>query len=143
MDNDDDTEFSCKDWGLRARSAARGDSPRHTSEPFERRPGPLGRISSSPAPRPPLAILPEMRLTHRRIRSPMHSKSCRRRQGFVNIWDSMSPEGFELHSKWSNAERYICNPLSGEVPMECLLAKTVGQRSFQSMTSREEVRGED
>lgn len=41
-----------------------------------------------------------------------------------------------LNSKWSDAERYICNPLSGEVPLECLSAKTLGQRSFRSMRNR-------
>lgn len=34
-----------------------------------------------------------------------------------------------LHSKWSDAEKYISNPLSGEVPLECLSASA---RSFSN-----------
>ncbi|KAH9622735.1 hypothetical protein KSS87_018578 [Heliosperma pusillum] len=57
------------------------------------------------------------------------------RSGYV--WECLSPEGFALNSKWNEAERYICNPLSGEVPMECLSAKTLSGRSFRSyMASR-------
>lgn len=33
-----------------------------------------------------------------------------------------------LHSKWNEAERYICNPLSGQVPVECLSAKALSGR---------------
>ena len=39
-----------------------------------------------------------------------------------NSWESLSPpEGLALNSKWYEAEKYICNPLSGEVPMECFV----------------------
>lgn len=43
-------------------------------------------------------------------------------------------EGLALNSKWNEAEKYICNPLSGEVPVECLSANTRlrGGRSFRS-----------
>ncbi|XP_068643828.1 uncharacterized protein [Aristolochia californica] len=43
---------------------------------------------------------------------------------------SVGSEGSALNSKWNEAEKYICNPLSGEVPMECLSAKTLSGRSF-------------
>ncbi|KAL6010793.1 hypothetical protein ACLOJK_001235 [Asimina triloba] len=43
-------------------------------------------------------------------------------------WECLS--GNHLHSKWNEAERYICNPLSGQVPLECLSAKTLSGRSF-------------
>ncbi|XP_058091395.1 uncharacterized protein LOC131237575 isoform X2 [Magnolia sinica] len=42
--------------------------------------------------------------------------------------------GNPLHSKWNEAERYICNPLSGQVPLECLSAKTLSGRSFPTST---------
>ncbi|KAM7524194.1 hypothetical protein LguiA_014096 [Lonicera macranthoides] len=54
----------------------------------------------------------------------------------VNTWECASPDGFALNSKWNEAEKYICNPLSGEVPMECLSAKTLSGRSFRNLTSR-------
>ncbi|XP_047968758.1 uncharacterized protein LOC125212590 isoform X2 [Salvia hispanica] len=40
-----------------------------------------------------------------------------------------------LQSKWSDAEKYISNPLSGQVPVECLSAKALGVRSFSTLTS--------
>ncbi|XP_022989928.1 uncharacterized protein LOC111486967 [Cucurbita maxima] len=53
-----------------------------------------------------------------------------------NMWESLSPDQFSLNSKWYEAEKYICNPLSGEVPMECLSAKTLSARSFRNFSSR-------
>ncbi|KAK2366209.1 hypothetical protein QL285_079617 [Trifolium repens] len=50
-------------------------------------------------------------------------------------WECLSPDGFALNSKWNEAEKYICNPLSGEVPMECLSAKTLSGRLFQNSTT--------
>ncbi|KAJ8545859.1 hypothetical protein K7X08_018442 [Anisodus acutangulus] len=51
-------------------------------------------------------------------------------------WEYMSPDGLALNSKWNEAEKYICNPLSGEVPLECLSAKTLSARSFRQLTSK-------
>lgn len=51
-------------------------------------------------------------------------------------WECLSPDRFALNSKWNEAEKYICNPLSGEVPMECLSAKTLSGRSFRNSTNR-------
>lgn len=53
-----------------------------------------------------------------------------------NSWECLSPDGFALNSKWNEAEKYICNPLSGEVPMECLSAKTLSGRSFRNSANR-------
>lgn len=47
----------------------------------------------------------------------------------------LTQEGFALNSKWNEAEKYICNPLSGEVPMECLSSKTLSARSFRNLTT--------
>ncbi|KAL9226559.1 hypothetical protein vseg_002357 [Gypsophila vaccaria] len=55
-----------------------------------------------------------------------------RTRGYGNAWECMSPEEIALNSKWNEAERYIRNPLSGEVPMECLSSKTLNARSFRS-----------
>ncbi|CAF1703173.1 unnamed protein product [Brassica napus] len=48
----------------------------------------------------------------------------------------LKPEGIELNSKWNEAEKYICNPLSGEVPMECLSSKTLNSRSFRDVSNK-------
>lgn len=50
-------------------------------------------------------------------------------------WDWLKSEGVELNSKWNEAEKYICNPLSGEVPMECLSSKTLNSRSFRNLST--------
>ncbi|XP_077220563.1 uncharacterized protein LOC143854459 [Tasmannia lanceolata] len=52
-------------------------------------------------------------------------------------WECLSSirsisDGNALNSKWSEAEKYICNPNSGEVPMECLSAKTLSGRAMSS-----------
>ncbi|KAJ6371086.1 hypothetical protein OIU77_001570 [Salix suchowensis] len=55
-------------------------------------------------------------------------RALQARSGYYNIWECSSPDGFALNSKWNEAEKYIRNPLSGEVPMECLSAKTLNKR---------------
>ncbi|XP_015581620.2 uncharacterized protein LOC8287242 isoform X2 [Ricinus communis] len=61
-------------------------------------------------------------------------KALQARAGY-NSWECLSPDGFALNSKWNEAEKYICNPLSGEVPMECLSAKTLSGRSFRNSST--------
>ncbi|XAR51554.1 hypothetical protein NMG60_11006215 [Bertholletia excelsa] len=63
-------------------------------------------------------------------------KALQARSAYGYGWECSSPEGFALNSKWNEAEKYICNPLSGEVPMECLSAKTLSGRSFRSFAGR-------
>ncbi|XP_010485558.1 PREDICTED: uncharacterized protein LOC104763862 [Camelina sativa] len=56
----------------------------------------------------------------------MYKKKC----------DWLKPEGVvELNSKWNEAEKYICNPLSGEVPIECLSSRTLNSRSFRNLST--------
>lgn len=57
-------------------------------------------------------------------------------RGAYNSWECLSPDGFALNSKWNDAEKYICNPVSGEIPMECLSAKTLSGRSFRNSTTK-------
>nr|DAD31706.1 TPA_asm: hypothetical protein HUJ06_010557 [Nelumbo nucifera] len=66
-------------------------------------------------------------------------KALQMRSGYS--WECLSPDGFALNSKWNDAEKYICNPLSGEVPMECLSAKTLSGRSIPTLTSRATMSG--
>ncbi|KAL0843156.1 hypothetical protein Bca101_016401 [Brassica carinata] len=56
-------------------------------------------------------------------------------KAMFNNREWLTQEGFALNSKWSEAEKYICNPFSGEVPMECLSYKTLSSRSFRSLTT--------
>ncbi|KAG9140398.1 hypothetical protein Leryth_018526 [Lithospermum erythrorhizon] len=52
----------------------------------------------------------------------------------IYSWEPMSPEGrLALNSKWSEAERFICNPVSGEVPLECLSADSLRRLSGRSV----------
>ncbi|XP_028805856.1 uncharacterized protein LOC114760730 [Neltuma alba] len=55
-----------------------------------------------------------------------------------HTWECSSPEGLALNSKWNEAEKYICNPLSGKVPLECLSAKSLisSGRSFRNSSNR-------
>ncbi|KAK4710237.1 hypothetical protein R3W88_004750 [Solanum pinnatisectum] len=59
----------------------------------------------------------------------------------IYSWEYMSPDGLALNSKWNEAEKYICNPLSGEVPLECLSAKILSGRSFRQPASRITISG--
>ncbi|KAK6927972.1 hypothetical protein RJ641_006563 [Dillenia turbinata] len=61
-------------------------------------------------------------------------KALQARSGYT--WECLSPDGLALNSKWNEAEKYICNPLSGEFPMECLSAKTISGRSFANKQGR-------
>ncbi|KAK3033844.1 hypothetical protein RJ639_034262 [Escallonia herrerae] len=90
-----------------------------------------GQISPYPALLPLLATPPERKSTRQHIPSQLLLKARS-----VNTWECFSPEGFALNSKWNDAEKYICNPLSGEVPLECLSAKTLSGRSFRNLTNR-------
>ncbi|CAN6446113.1 unnamed protein product [Victoria cruziana] len=44
-------------------------------------------------------------------------------------------EGRFLNSKWDEAERYICNPLSGEVPIQCL-SSSLASKTWADQRSR-------
>ncbi|XP_031474537.1 uncharacterized protein LOC116246808 isoform X1 [Nymphaea colorata] len=44
-------------------------------------------------------------------------------------------EGRFLNSKWDEAERYICNPLSGEVPIQCL-SSSLATKTWAEQRSR-------
>ncbi|XAR71347.1 hypothetical protein NMG60_11028559 [Bertholletia excelsa] len=63
-------------------------------------------------------------------------RELRERSLHGNKWEyrmSLSPEVFALNSKWDEAEKYISNPESGKVPVECLSAKTL---SFRGLADR-------
>ncbi|CAN7005593.1 hypothetical protein IGI04_009393 [Brassica rapa subsp. trilocularis] len=56
-------------------------------------------------------------------------------KAMFNNREWLTQEGFALNSKWNEAEKYICNPLSGEVPMECLSSRTLSSRSFRNLAT--------
>ncbi|KFK37710.1 hypothetical protein AALP_AA3G019000 [Arabis alpina] len=64
-------------------------------------------------------------------------KALQAKPVYKKNWDWLKPEGVELNSKWNEAEKYICNPLSGEVPMECLSSKTLNSRSFRNLSTHD------
>ncbi|KAK4279815.1 hypothetical protein QN277_011531 [Acacia crassicarpa] len=64
-------------------------------------------------------------------------KALQARSGY-HTWECSSPtsEGLALNSKWDEAEKYICNPLSGKVPVECLSSKSlITAKSFRYHSS--------
>ncbi|KAI9085524.1 hypothetical protein K1719_032367 [Acacia pycnantha] len=64
-------------------------------------------------------------------------KALQARSGY-HTWECSSPtsEGLALNSKWDEAEKYICNPLSGKVPLECLSSKSlITAKSFRYHSS--------
>ncbi|XP_020888539.1 uncharacterized protein LOC9318304 isoform X1 [Arabidopsis lyrata subsp. lyrata] len=63
-------------------------------------------------------------------------KALQEKTVYKKNWDWLKPEGVELNSKWNEAEKYICNPLSGEVPLECLSSKTLNSRSFRNLSTK-------
>ncbi|KAM7520238.1 hypothetical protein LguiB_019200 [Lonicera macranthoides] len=53
-------------------------------------------------------------------------------QAKARLVDNWEIKGVALNSKWNEAEKYISNPLSGQVPMECLSSKTLSARITMS-----------
>ncbi|XP_057522256.1 uncharacterized protein LOC130802315 isoform X2 [Amaranthus tricolor] len=133
-------EFNLKEWHLRARISRDNPSSRRYSASYIRSFREESRTSfksnftiSSTASSPGYHIKDEIDPSTYSFTKAL--KALQAKSGYV--WECVSPEGFALNSKWDEAERYICNPLSGEVPMECLSSKTLNGRSFRSyMASR-------
>ncbi|XP_021847140.2 uncharacterized protein [Spinacia oleracea] len=133
-------EFNLKEWHLRARVSRENTSSRRYSasyiRSFREEPGMSFKSNftiSSTASSPGYNLKDEIDPSTYSFTTAL--KALQAKSGYV--WECLSPEGFALNSKWNEAERYICNPLSGEVPMECLSAKTLSARSFRSnMASR-------
>ncbi|CAO2817208.1 unnamed protein product [Amaranthus hypochondriacus] len=135
-----DQDFNLKEWHLRARISRDNTSSRRHSASYIRSFREESKSSftsnftiSSTASSPGYQIKDEIDPSTYSFTTAL--KALQAKSGYV--WECLSPEGFVLNSKWDEAERYICNPLSGEVPMECLSAKTLNGRSFRSyMASR-------
>ncbi|KAK4284260.1 hypothetical protein QN277_001115 [Acacia crassicarpa] len=131
------SQFSLKEWGLKAqRHGERTTKSRRYSASYIRsfndetrsfRSSTITFSSAASSPADPFkdGIDPSTYSFNNAIRA-LQVRSC------------LSPDGLALNSKWNEAERYICNPLSGEVPLECLSTKAQlsSGRSFRKPTNR-------
>ncbi|KAA8530551.1 hypothetical protein F0562_005260 [Nyssa sinensis] len=124
-------EFNLKEWGLKARISRENTNSRRFSASYIRREDTKSFRSnftiSSTASSPGYTLRGEIDPSTYSFTTAL--KALQARSAYIN-WECLSPDGFALNSKWNEAEKYICNPLSGEVPMECLSAKTLSGRSF-------------
>ncbi|XP_062150548.1 uncharacterized protein LOC133859230 isoform X2 [Alnus glutinosa] len=120
----DESEFNLREWALKARISRENTNSRRFSASNIRSFREDTRSFRSNITISSTASSPGYPL-----------KALQARSGF-NGWECLSPDGFALNSKWNEAEKYISNPLSGEVPMECLSAKTLSGRSFRNIPNR-------
>ncbi|GMH19028.1 hypothetical protein Nepgr_020869 [Nepenthes gracilis] len=131
----DEPEFNLREWHLKARISRENTGSRRFSASYIRsfredtRSFRSHFTISSTASSPGYHLKDEIDPSTYSFNTAL--KALQARSGYV--WECLSPEGFALNSKWNEAEKYICNPLSGEVPMECLSAKTLSGRSFRNM----------
>ncbi|KAL6136736.1 hypothetical protein ACLB2K_062031 [Fragaria x ananassa] len=136
----DEPEFSMRDWAVKARGISRENTnSRRFSASYIRsfredtRSFRSNITISSTASSPGYALRDEIDPATYSFTTALKALQAR---SAYHSWEALSPDGFALHSKWNEAEKYICNPLSGQVPLECLSAKTLSGRSFQNMTNR-------
>ncbi|KAK4426698.1 hypothetical protein Salat_1438500 [Sesamum alatum] len=136
----DEPVFNLKEWALKARISRENTSSRRFSasnlRSFREDAKSSFRsnitISSSTASSPGYTLREEIDPSTYSFTTALKALQAKT----VYTWEHLSPDGYTLNSKWNDAEKYICNPLSGEVPLECLSAKTLSGRSFRSVTSR-------
>ncbi|XP_047319989.1 uncharacterized protein LOC124924007 [Impatiens glandulifera] len=142
--NHDDDNFNLKEWGLKSRLVSRDNTgSRRFSASYIRtiREVDAARsfrsnltVSSTTASSPAYNYLTE-EIDPSTYSFTTALRALQARSS--NCWELQSPEsGLTLNSKWNEAEKYICNPFSGEVPMECLSAKTLGNASFRHLRGR-------
>ncbi|PON78190.1 mental retardation GTPase activating protein [Parasponia andersonii] len=133
-------EFNLREWGLKARISRENTNSRRYSASYIRsfredtRSFRSNITISSTASSPGYSLIDEIDPSTYSFTTAIQALQAR--SAAYNCWECLSPDGFALNSKWNEAEKYICNPLSGEVPMECLSAKTLSGRSFRNLTNR-------
>ncbi|XP_019442787.1 PREDICTED: uncharacterized protein LOC109347407 isoform X2 [Lupinus angustifolius] len=134
----DDSEFNLTEWAIKARISRENTKSRRYSASYIRsfredtKSFRSNITISSTASSPGYPLKDEIDPSTYSFTTAL--KALQARSGYRNF-ECLSPEGYALNSKWNEAEKYICNPVSGEVPMECLSAKTLSGRSFRSSTS--------
>lgn len=132
----DESEFNLKEWGLKARISRENPSSRRFSgshirsfrEEYARSFRSNVTVSST-ASSPGYSLKEEIDPSTYSFTTALKALQAKT----VYSWEYMSPDGLALNSKWNEAEKYICNPKSGEVPLECLSAKSLSARSFRSL----------
>ncbi|KAL4341902.1 hypothetical protein GQ457_08G014420 [Hibiscus cannabinus] len=135
----DEPEFNLREWSVKARISRENTASRRYSASYIRSFGEDSRSFRSnitiysTASSPGCCLKDEIDPSTYSFTTALKALQART---VYNTWECLSPEGFALNSKWNDAEKYICNPLSGEVPMECLSAKTLSGRSFRNITNR-------
>ncbi|KAJ7974217.1 putative LuxR family transcriptional regulator [Quillaja saponaria] len=135
----DEPEFNLREWSLKARISRDNTNSRRFSASYIRsfredtRSFRSNITISSTASSPGYPLRDEIDPATYSFTTAL--KALQARGGYCS-WECLSPDGLALNSKWNEAEKYICNPLSGEVPMECLSAKTLSGRSFRNLTNR-------
>ncbi|CAL5372440.1 unnamed protein product [Camellia sinensis] len=138
-----ESEFNLREWGVKARMVSRENTSsrrfsasniRSFRESFRSN---ITNISST-ASSPGYTFREEIDPSTYSFTTAL--KALQARSG--NSWEwltSSSPDGLALNSKWNEAEKYICNPVSGEVPTQCLSSKTLinggGGRSFRNLAA--------
>ncbi|XP_019173087.1 PREDICTED: junctional sarcoplasmic reticulum protein 1-like [Ipomoea nil] len=138
--DEEQPEFNFSDWGLKAKITRENTNSRRFSasyitsfrEEYANKSFRSNLTISSTASSPGYNLKEEIDPSTYSFTTALKALQAKT----VYSWEYMSPEGLALNSKWDEAEKYICNPLSGEVPMECLSAKTLSGRSFRQLTSR-------
>nr|GLL19244.1 junctional sarcoplasmic reticulum protein 1-like [Ipomoea trifida] len=137
-EHDEEPDFNLTDWGLKAKISRENTNSRRFSASYIRsfredaKSFRSNLTISSTASSPGYNLKEEIDPSTYSFTTALKALQAKT----VYSWEYMSPEGLALNSKWDEAEKYICNPLSGEVPMECLSAKTLSGRSFRQLTSR-------
>lgn len=136
----EESEFSLRDWAVKAKGISRENTnSRRFSASYIRsfredtRSFRSNITISSTASSPGYGLRDEIDPATYSFTTALKALQAR---SAYNSWEALSPDGFALNSKWNEAEKYICNPLSGQVPMECLSAKTLSGRSFRNITNR-------
>ncbi|KAL6287581.1 hypothetical protein ACE6H2_011971 [Prunus campanulata] len=135
----DEQEFSLREWAVKARISRENTNSRRFSASYVRsfredtRSFRSNITISSTASSPGYNLRDEIDPATYSFTTALEALQAR---SAYHSWESLSPDGFALNSKWNEAEKYICNPLSGQVPMECLSAKTLSGRSFRNITNR-------
>ncbi|TYJ25895.1 hypothetical protein E1A91_A07G080100v1 [Gossypium mustelinum] len=135
----DEPDFSLREWGVKARVSRENTASRRYSASYIRsfredsRSFRSNITIYSTASSPGYCLKDEIDPSTYSFTTALKALQART---MYSSWECLSPEGFALNSKWNEAEKYICNPLSGEVPMECLSAKTLSGRSFRNLTNR-------
>lgn len=134
----DDGDFNLREWALKAKISRENTNSRRFSASYitsfrEDAKSFRSNISiSSTASSPGYTLREEIDPSTYSFSTALKALQAKT----IYSWEYMSPDGLALNSKWNEAEKYICNPLSGEVPLECLSAKTLSGRSFRQFTNK-------